>query len=299
MNSAAKRRLRRAACCLLLLGPMTLWSQTEGRVMLDWVRGIEGRSPDGRRVYITSQLDSIGVPYTLMPFDTTITRQGWTRQVEGKNIIVRMGSSPPAMIVGAHYDAVETSPGANDNGGGVAVLLMLIAKLRTHGWNQTVDFAFFDQEEVGLIGSAVYVRQAVDRIRHRAMINLDVVGTGEVIYVGPVGGGDDDRVMRFLRQAAGKADLPLDERERYPGSDHLSFARAGLENISLSVMPLGVVDRLDAMMSGSAVEQAEMPEVLAVMHTPNDSSGRMSGQALALVFALVREAVLDLDATDR
>ncbi len=264
--------------------------------MMNWVRTLEGRSGEGRQASISAVLDSLEVPFHLMPFDSAITRQGWTRHIRGTNILVRMGPAPPTLVVGAHYDAVETSPGANDNGGGVAVLLMLLAKLRDHPWTTGVECVFFDQEEVGLVGSAVYVDRALQAVHHRAMVNLDVVGTGEVLYVGPVGGGDDDFVMGAVRRTAEREGLTLDERERYPGSDHLSFARRGLENISVSVMPVGVTDQLDGMMQGSPPVEEDLPEVLAVMHTPRDSSTRMSGSALQKAYTLVRGVLLDLEA---
>ena len=284
---------------LFVLGHQSLWAQTEGQIMMNWVRSIEGRSAEGRRSSITSWLDSLGVPYTLMSFDTAISHRGKAQAVSGTNIIVHIGTGVPTVVVGAHFDAVANSPGANDNGGGIAVVLMLIADARSRTWKGGLEFVFFDQEEIGLVGSAVYVQRSVRRARHRAMINLDVVGTGEVVYIGPVGGGDDDRVMRSIRRAARTTNLPIDERERYPASDHLSFARADLENISLSVMPVRVVDRLDAMISGFAREQDTLPEVLSVMHTPRDSSTRMSGQALSLVYTLVKGTLLDLDVSDR
>lgn len=265
--------------------------------MMDWVRAIEGRSSDGRRAFILSHLDSLGIRTVRMPFDTAISHDGRTRHISGENIIVRMGTGDPTLVVGAHYDAVEISPGANDNGGGVAVVMMLAAELRRHAWRGTIDFVFFDQEEVGLVGSGFYVRRRVEKNRHHAMVNLDVVGTGEVLFVGPVGGGDDDRLMPSVRRAAAKAGgLPLDERAWYPGSDHLSFAQEGLENISVSVMPEGVVDQLEAMMRGGAGGGKPLPEVLSVMHTPNDSSSLMSGQALQMAYTLVKETLLDLDA---
>lgn len=263
--------------------------------MMDFVLGIEGRSPEGRRTAITTRLDSLGVPFMFMPFDTTIAQRGWSRRIIGQNIIVRMGSAPPTLVVGAHYDAVERSPGANDNGGGVAVILMLIAELRSYRWNGSVEFVFFDQEEVGLVGSAVYVARAVDLRKHTAMVNLDVVGTGDILYVGPVGGGDDDRIMPVLRRVARKAGLLVDEREGYPGSDHQSFARAGLENISLSVMPRGALSYLDRMMNNEDLRSEKPPEILAVMHTPQDSSRRVSAEALHMAYTLVRGLVLELD----
>ncbi len=258
-----------------------------GQKLFSHVERIQGRSHEGRLAYIKKQLQQLGVVYRTMPFDTTVTRGERTRKFKGENIIVRMGSGAKHVVVGAHADAVANSPGANDNGGGVAVVLGLIEYLRDRQWNFSIDFCFFDQEEVGLVGSAVYVARYAERPRHLAMINLDVVGTGEELYVGPVGGGDDDVIMPFVRKAAAQVRYPLHAVALYPGSDHLSFAAASLENISLSIVPKGDAERLTALLSGTG-DRAQPPRVLEVMHTPRDSAVYVSPTALAASFEFTK-----------
>jgi hypothetical protein len=265
-----------------------------GHRLFPHVQGIEGRSPEGRLSYIKAQLDRLDVPYRTMPFDTTLARRGRSGSVKGENIVVRLGHGDRHVVVGAHADAVPNSPGANDNGAGVAVLLGLVEQLRNHPWNITVDFCFFDREEMGLVGSAVYVGRYADRQRHLAMINLDVVGTGEEVYVGPVGGGDDDFLMPILRGAAKKTGFPFSERTFYPPSDHRSFAEAALENISISVVPKGDADRVSAMLQGKG-DPADPPLVLRVMHTPRDSSTHVSASALGMAYQFTKTALLLID----
>src|SRR5206468_4167848 len=72
----------------------------------------------------------------------------------------------------------------------------------------------------------------------------DVEGTGNEIYVGPVGGGDDDLIIKYIHAARDSTGFPYEENEIYPGSDHESFARAHMENISISVVPRGDVEKL-------------------------------------------------------
>lgn len=66
-------------------------------------------------------------------------------------------SDTRAIIVGAHFDTVQNSPGANDNASGVAAVLAVaryVADMpcRAH----PVTFVLFDEEEVGLVGARAY-----------------------------------------------------------------------------------------------------------------------------------------------
>ncbi len=74
------------------------------------------------------------------------------------------GTDPaaPAIVVGAHYDTVEESPGADDNATGVAVLLATAAALAAHrasGWRpaRPIRLVAFTLEEQSLLGSVAYV----------------------------------------------------------------------------------------------------------------------------------------------
>jgi len=278
---------------LLLLPPSP--QQDIGTALLRTVPRIEGKTNEGRREFIKQELRAMKVPFRTQPFDTTIKRAARETRITGENIIVRMGSGKRHIVVGAHYDAVPNSPGANDNGGGVALLLGLIRTLKEYPWRVSIDFCFFDQEEVGLIGSAVYVREHRERDRHLAMLNLDVVGTGEEVYVGPVGGGDDDLVMQYVRKARDNTRFPYFEHAVYPSSDHLSFAAAQLENISISIVPKGDGERIVNLLTGEARGRENYPRVLEVMHTPRDSSTYMSASALGMSYEFVKTVLMLLN----
>lgn len=72
------------------------------------------------------------------------------------------------------------SPGANDNGSGVAVLMTVAEALAREPLARTqVDVILFSAEESGLIGSEAYVRDHRDRLNGVAVLNLDMVGSGE------------------------------------------------------------------------------------------------------------------------
>lgn len=65
------------------------------------------------------------------------------------------------VIVGAHFDAVPASPGADDNGTGIAAALEVARVLAGFERKRTVRVILFTAEEVGLIGARVHARDSV------------------------------------------------------------------------------------------------------------------------------------------
>jgi hypothetical protein len=59
----------------------------------------------------------------------------------------------PVLLVGGHYDSVADSPGANDDGVGVATMLELARVLSQYEWPLDVYFGAWNAEEIGLRGA--------------------------------------------------------------------------------------------------------------------------------------------------
>lgn len=96
---------------------------------------------------------------------------------------------PIDVVIGAHYDSIadrtpgwraerDPAPGANDNGTGVAGLLeiarVLAGEERAGRLRRGVVVVFFDGEELGMHGSALWTAQPGGG--GRVMVNLDMVG---------------------------------------------------------------------------------------------------------------------------
>src|SRR5436309_7613427 len=62
----------------------------------------------------------------------------------------------PPLIIAAHYDTVEGSPGADDNASGLAVMLEVARNLRAVPLTRNVRFIAFCLEEENLLGSLAY-----------------------------------------------------------------------------------------------------------------------------------------------
>jgi Zn-dependent M28 family amino/carboxypeptidase len=125
--------------------------------------------PDNNRLtayWIANQLQSCG-------YETDF-------QGEFANVIARpkQRHDSPWTIVGAHYDSVPGCPGADDNASAVAATLACAKALATHAPARPVSFVFFNREEDGMLGSADFVKQLIERKRmavHEAHI-LEMVG---------------------------------------------------------------------------------------------------------------------------
>jgi Zn-dependent M28 family amino/carboxypeptidase len=102
-----------------------------------------------------------------------------------RNIVVEKpggGRPEDILLVGAHYDSVLGSPGANDNGSGVAALLELARLLADHRLARSVRFVAFVNEEAPFaytaeMGSVVHANAARARgERISAMLSLETIG---------------------------------------------------------------------------------------------------------------------------
>ena len=86
------------------------------------------------------------------------------------------------VLMGAHYDTVRGSPGADDNASGVAALLELGRRLYVCRPGRTIRLVAFVNEEApffywGKMGSVIYARAARQRNEDiRAMFSLEMLG---------------------------------------------------------------------------------------------------------------------------
>lgn len=127
--------------------------------------------------YIEKTLRGIGYHVYIQPFD-----DGSARNIE---VSLLPDDGPgPSLVIGAHYDSAFTSPGANDNGSGVAVLLELARMLadlqaETGFPIRLVFFAneeppFFKTDQMGSLVYAERLRASGEQVR--GMWSLETLG---------------------------------------------------------------------------------------------------------------------------
>ncbi|MEV6402824.1 MULTISPECIES: M28 family metallopeptidase [Streptomyces] len=126
--------------------------------------------------YVRAKLDGAGFTTSIQEFEFA-GKKSW-------NLIAdwpRGGDSGKVLMVGAHLDSVDTSPGINDNGSSVAAILetALTVSAKKVTPAQHLRFAFWGTEEETYIGSTHYVNTlpAAELSKITAYLNFDMIGS--------------------------------------------------------------------------------------------------------------------------
>lgn len=156
-----------------------------------------------------------------------------------ENIIVSFGAAVPRYVIAAHYDNVRGSTGANDNGAGVSVLLALLLECLINPPHIPLDFAFFDLEEAGLIGSQAYLhRLGAENIL--GVINLDICGVGDTI----VAAASAELLLNPLKRLEQSELYPFQVIDQLPPGDDVPFAKAGIPTMTAAIVPQADIELL-------------------------------------------------------
>lgn len=125
--------------------------------------------------------------------DSFVSYLNANKGVEGRNFIwEKIGKTHPneVLMIVAHYDTLGinekdkvdgkvSSPGADDNGSGVAIALQLIQLFSRMELPRTLKVVFLDWEELGNLGSYAFVKKYQKEFKERKVlgyINLNMLG---------------------------------------------------------------------------------------------------------------------------
>lgn len=171
------------------LSLIDLMSQVNTSRMQNWIQDIQDFGPhptgslelDALKGYLLSELAAMNVTVSLHPWELN--------NKSGENIIVTQQGIEweDITIVCAHYDSIGISPGADDDGSGVASVLMLADILRGYNFSGTIKYILFSGEEQGLLGSKEYVKEVIaqnDTIV--GVLALDKIGYAETAFDGSI-----------------------------------------------------------------------------------------------------------------
>jgi aminopeptidase YwaD len=159
-----------------------------------------------------------------------------------QNVIGTLQGLDPSqgiVYIGAHYDSVSASPGANDDASGVAAVLEAARVLsRGHAAKATMKFIAFGAEETGLDGSYWYVVENEDEVTNQGigMINLDMIGVGDTLLIGNIGLGGDS-YEDHTEMIADSWDLTWEPFDAGTNSDHTYFEFVGVPTVFLTQDP--------------------------------------------------------------
>jgi Zn-dependent M28 family amino/carboxypeptidase len=243
------------------------WLQTQ---LTSWIGGLAAApratvtQRTAARSYLMNQLATIG----------------WTAQLQtyttGANVHVTipatMGSGEE-ILLGAHFDTVTSSPGANDNASGVAVVLAVARYLAEVPCRTApVTIVLFDGEENGLLGSRAYAPTKT-AANVRAVHTIDQVAW------------DQDNDLRFELEMPTAA-LEAEYRAAAmivgaqvtstitEGTDHQAFRERGFEAIGLTEEYVG-------------------GDTSPHRHTPQDTPATVDTPYLVLAAKLTAQVIID------
>jgi hypothetical protein len=219
----------------------------------------------------------------------------------------------PSVVLAAHYDRVEGSPGANDNSAAVFMLLEAAAKLREADLRNWL-IIFTDKEELGP-GESIREQGAYTlarglretALKESRFYIFDACGVGDTLIISTMadhlmkdengqGTVRTRRMVKTLRDGALKTarTLMMDRvlLAPTPFSDDAGFLRAGLAAQTITVLPAEEAAQLastlrnkpeciDALISREAQDSRTrflLPETWRSLNGPADSAHRLTPQ---------------------
>ncbi len=209
--------------------------------------------------YLQQQLAQAGLIVTTLPFPAL---GGTYRNVIGTAQPSTTGQPAPPLILAAHFDTVEGSPGADDNASALAVMLHVARQVRSMKLVRPIWFIAFNLEEDNLLGSQAYtslLRQNGETIQGAIVLecvgyashqpNSQKIPPGVPIAVPTTGnflaviGNEQSQTLTGAVAQAMKSHLPIvplvvpGNGEKLPDtrrSDHTSFWEQGFPAVMLT-----------------------------------------------------------------
>jgi hypothetical protein len=285
--------------------PASARQDPAGGAMLADVARMDVDSNEGRREVLESILARSGVQFERQ---SVLVEPGpENARTEGANLVVTLGRGGTDIVVGAHYDAARLadgslSRGAVDNAASSIVLTRLASTLASASvegaeLRHRVHVVFFDMEEIGLLGSRRFVEAHEHAIE--AAVNMDVNGYGDHVFFGPTAPPGNQHLHRVLAETCVAEEIPCQPFPQYPASDYISFQRAGIPNVSLSVLPSVETHQLWLFLNSErrgVFAPGFLPRVFGVIHTPADAPDLVEPDAMELAYRAVLSLVRSLDA---
>ena len=218
-----------------------------GRAMALLERLAEGPRPIGsqgsvaQRRTLLAELERLGLHPAVQTAEVAAAR---SYRVGGTvhNVVSRLpgiGGARSILLI-AHYDTVAVSPGAADDGTGVAVLLETARALRAGSpLRNDVVFLFTDGEERGMLGARAFLREHPYAYRVGVVLNLDSPGTSSPLLMYETSP-DNGRLVRELLVAVERPHTSslMHEVSRRSEifSDFQPFAEIGLPGMSFAAL---------------------------------------------------------------
>jgi len=217
------------------------------------------------------------VNYTVKDGDSTIT---------GTNVLGFINNNAEqTIVIGAHYDHLGYGAegslyrgekaihnGADDNASGVAVMLNLAKRLKEKNTNNNYLFMAFSGEEMGLLGSNYFVKNAtIDTKKINYMINMDMVGRLKADSTLAAYGVGTSPILKQTLKAHNRNFKLIQKESGIGPSDHTSFY-----NVDIPVLHFFTGQHED-------------------YHRPSDDFEKLNYKGMQTISNYIFEVISDLD----
>jgi aminopeptidase YwaD len=158
-------------------------------------------------------------------------------------VAAKAGDRQERIVLCAHYDTMTETPGAVDNGSGVAVLLALAESLAGRDLRFGLEWIAFNGEESGGLGDVEYLRRREGEL-DQVLTAINVDGVGQQVGANNI---------TVLASSPSFQDRVAEVHRRYPGvawvdpwyeSDHSAFVSRGVPGIAISSVGVANIGHL-------------------------------------------------------
>jgi Zn-dependent M28 family amino/carboxypeptidase len=259
----------------------------------DLIQLLDNKLNYERLEIIIQELDKLGVDYSKHAYST------------GTNLIVDLGKTKKRIGVSSHFDRVQSSAGANDNGSAIAVCLDIIKRFKaSKNSDLGLRVFFFDEEETGLKGSAAYIKErgTKDLI---GLINMELVGLGDKFALWPVNERASGQILNSFEAVSKQRKIISRRFDKIVtnSADHLPFQKAGLQD-SFTITCISDKDIETAQHYFRALEfevdKQTLFEILSSApifehyHRPTDTFDRLSEDSIRMTSETIWETIISV-----
>lgn len=213
------------------------------RVLASAPRPVGSAAHDRAMYYLEDQLRELGLEPHIQ--ETVAVSSGSWGNVFGRvfNVVARLPGldttgDAPAVLLLAHYDSVQSGPGASDDAVGSAVLLETVRALREGQIPQhDVIVLFTDAEEAGLLGAEGFATDHPWADRIGVVLNFEARGTRGPALMFETGADNRWLIERFAESSPYPvaASYSYEVYRRLPNdTDYSVFRRRGVPGLNFA-----------------------------------------------------------------
>lgn len=137
------------------------------------------------------------------------------------------------ITITAHYDSVEFSKGAYDNGAGSVLIMRLLEFFKNNPPKRTLRFIWCGSEERGLLGSKAYVASLTEEELDKIIFNINVDVAGSVLGCEFANIMAEEALVSYTEYLAKEISFPILVRQDIYSSDSIPFSDKGIPAINL------------------------------------------------------------------